>query len=153
MEKKSWKEVFLALRNCVVFSYAWFVILTIALCMVNGRKEIDVAFLGKLLVLCIVGSVLFVLFFSKVMIKKKVFIFRLSLFMTFFVPCEIFGFYWIGIFNGAGKMKQWLLFCGIIISLYLICILIDKVIYERQGEMYTFQLNKYQETRRVENGK
>jgi uncharacterized membrane protein YobD (UPF0266 family) len=152
MKIDSWKKIAAMFRNCAAFTFAWLVIVVMMLCVLSGIKAIPVFFLLKLFVLCMALSVIFTLSFSKVIIRKKGFLFRLSFFMLCFVPCEVLGFYWMGIFKSIGQSKQWMLFSGIIIVLYLVCIWIDKVIYKRQGEMYTFQLNEYQKKRRLENG-
>lgn len=53
----------------------------------------------------------------------------------------------------VGTFIQWLVFIGIICVLYFICIAIYQRYSNKQGEIYTQALIKYQQQRRNVNGK
>lgn len=53
----------------------------------------------------------------------------------------------------VGTFIQWLVFIGIICVFYFICIAIYQRYSNKQGEIYTQALIKYQQQRRNVNGK
>lgn len=85
--------------------------------------------------------------------KNWAFTKRLTRFMVLFSLYECLNFYWIGFFSGIGTFIQWLVFIGIICVLYFICIAIYQWYSNKQGEIYTQALVKYQQQRRKANGK
>jgi len=86
-------------------------------------------------------------------IKNWTFTKRLTCFMVLLSLYECLNFYWMGFFSGIGTFIQWLVFIGIICVLYFICIAIYQRYSNKQGEIYTQALIKYQQQRRNVNGK
>jgi hypothetical protein len=125
-------------------------ILTLIICQMRGIQNIGVDLLGKLLAFCLISSIELVIFFSSCLITNKSFIFRLNGFVALFLPTEIAFLYIAGLFKGEGIGIQWAIFVGIIIVLYLICVILDKTIFRKQGQEYTVQLDRYKEERRDE---
>ena len=66
---------------------------------------------------------------------------------------ESVAFYYLGVFKREGTFNEWLIFAGIVMVLYLLCITIYHLYSKQKGELYTQKLQKYQEKRRTENGK
>lgn len=139
------------IRDGVAYSFSWLVILVLIIALVTGRQDIGGSFLWKLLAFCAAASVEFTVFFTGLLMANKSFLTRLNGFAALFLPTEIAFLYWAGILSGAGSIVEWLIFVGIIVVLYLICILLDKTILRRQGQEYTSQLNRYKEMRKDEN--
>lgn len=73
--------------------------------------------------------------------------------MTLVSLYQCLGFYWIGFFAEMATARQWLVFIGIVLVLYLICIAIYQQYSNKQGEMYTQALEKYQQQRSSEDEK
>ena len=150
MKKIFSRSLFAYIRDGVAYSFTWFAILALILCLVTGKQDIGVDFLGKLLAFCVLAAIEFVVFFSNCFIISKGFIFRLNGFVAIFLPTEIAFLYFAGLFSGAGTVIQWEIFVGIIVVLYLICIILDKTICKKQGQEYTVQLDRYKKKRRDE---
>ena len=106
-----------------------------------------------LLIIWIGGVLIFNILFTKVFIKNWTFTKRLTCFMVLLSLYECLNFYWMGFFSGIGTFIQWLVFIGIICVLYFICIAIYQRYSNKQGEIYTQALIKYQQQRRNVNGK
>ncbi len=150
MNKIFSKKLFGFIRDGVAYSFSWFVVLVLILSFIAGRQEIRVDFLGKLLAFCVLSAVEFAVFFSDCIIAGKGFLFRLNGFIALFLPTEIAFLYILGVLSGAGTVVEWAIFVGIIVLLYLICVILDKTICRKQGREYTSQLDKYKEKRKDE---
>jgi len=138
------------IRDGVAYSFSWFVILVLIIGLLSGQPDIGVDFLGKLLGFCVLAAIEFAAFFSDCFIANKGFMLRLNGFVALFLPTEIAFLYITGILTGAGTVPEWAIFVGIIIVLYLICVILDKTILRKQGQEYTTQLDKYKEKRKDE---
>ncbi len=150
MKKILSKSLFACIRDGVAYSFSWFVLLALIICLLTGKKDIGVDFLGMLLAFCVLAAIEFVFFFSNFFIKRKGFIFRLNGFVALFLPTQIAFLYAAGLFSGAGTVIQWVIFVGIIVLLYLVCIVLDQTVCRKQGKEYTVQLDRYKEKRRDE---
>lgn len=146
MNKKT-TSLLVMFRNGLAFSFAWLVIVILGVALFTGATTVSTAFLGKILVLCIGASILFSLVFSDVVFEKSTFIKRLTAFVVSFIPLEVISFYWMGLFQGAGKLSQWIFFVGIILVFYLVSLVIDVTVFANRGKKYTSQLNKYKARR------
>ena len=123
------------------------------LIIISNQQQISVSILTKLLFFVIGGVLIFNILFTKVFIKNWTFTKRLTCFMVLLSLYECLNFYWMGFFSGIGTFIQWLVFIGIICVLYFICIAIYQRYSNKQGEIYTQALIKYQQQRRNVNGK
>ena len=85
------KKLFVFFRNALAFSFAWLVLCTAVISLAGG-KEISAVFLLKILALCAWGSLSFVFSFFTKFMKKKGFIFCLTIFFLLFIPVEILMF-------------------------------------------------------------
>jgi magnesium-transporting ATPase (P-type) len=148
MRKADLKKAFILLRNGVALCFTWLVILLMLSGLFTGALAIKLTTLLSTLFISFVGVICFIVFFSDVFIRDRSFIFRLSFALIVFVPAEIFGFYLGGFFEGKGSLSTWLIFAGIVLFFYSLCIIIDKTFCKKKGEEYTFQLMKYQEERK-----
>ena len=133
-------KFFVWMRNGIAFCTTWLLIIWIAYCHISNQQQISVSMLTKLLFFVIGGVLIFNILFIKIFIKNWTFTKRLTCFM-------------VGFFSGIGTFIQWLVFIGIICVLYFICIAIYQWYSNKQGEIYTQALIKYQQQRRNANGK
>ena len=138
------------MRNGIAFCYSWLLILIIVGSYVFKIDMVPVEILTKVLVM-VTGMVLvFTIFFLEGILKKIGFMTRLSYAMLTAVVYEIVCFYWIGIFKSTGSFYRWVIFFGIIIMLYSICIFIYYKYSKVKGEIYTKNLTLYKQSRRLE---
>lgn len=147
MNRINIKELLIYLRNGLAMCFSWLVLCAMLLTMAYGKESISVGFLFKILMLCFWAVLCFIICFTNALIKKKGFIFRLSIFYILFIPVEIIMFFAMNIFNGTGRIGEWIAFAAIIIGLYVICVLIDWIVFRKQGDIYTKQLLAYNERR------
>lgn len=146
-------KFFVWMRNGIAFCTTWLLFILVVYCNISNQQQVSINTLTKMLIF-IIGSVfLFNIFFTKIFIKKRTFTQRLTLFMVSYSIFECLNFYWFGLFEGKGNLIQWLLFIGIIISLYFFCIVIYQRYSKKQGKIYTQALIKYQQQRRKANEK
>lgn len=149
-KKKDLMQFLVWMRNGTAFSVTWFLVLLLLYDGVYNIDRVSTEFLGKLVLLCIGGVFLFCVCFTKLVLRKESFVLRLTCFMLGFSLYECFGFYVLGVFDGSGKVWQWLYFAGIVLALYLCCIGIYQIYSKRQGRLYTKSLQAYQQRRREE---
>jgi len=147
MKRNRIKEAFILLRNGMAFTFSWLVICIIAASCFSGKESISIVFLIELLVLCFWAVICFIICFMNLLIRKKGFIFRLTLYYAMFIPIEVIGFYSMKMFDGRGSYKEWGIFAGLIIFLYVVCVLVDWMVFRKQGEIYTRSLLAYNERR------
>ena len=148
MRKADWKKAFVLFRNGLALCFTWLVILIMLSGFFTGAVAIKLTTLLSAFFISFVGVICFIVFFSDAFIRDRSFIFRLNFALIVFIPAEIFGFYLGGFFEGKGSLSTWLIFAGIVLFLYGLCILIDNTLCRKKGEEYTFQLMKYQEDRK-----
>lgn len=146
-------QFFKWMRNGIAFVYTWFILLLLIKNCMLKVENVSTIELSKLLVMTVGGVFLFCLFFSKLILKKTSFLFRLTCFMISITVYEIGCFYWLGVFNGLGSVKQWIILGGIILILYFICIGIFYLTNVQKEDMYTKSLISYQQRRNHINGK
>ena len=136
------KRLLVLFRNAVAFSFAWLV-LCVAVVSFFGSGNITAQFLLKLLALCAWGSVSFVFSFFANFMKKKGFVFCLTVFFLLFIPVEVLMFYFMGIFTGVGTPVLWMTLGGLIAVCYMLCILIDTFVMRKRAKEYTAKLMEY----------
>jgi len=136
------KRLFVLFRNAIAFSFAWLVICASAIAL-TGDGTISAVFILKLLALCAWGSMCFVFSFFTERMKKRGFVFCLTVFFLMFIPAEVLMFYVMGIFTGAGTPLLWLVFAGAVFFFYLFCILIDVLVMRRRAKRLTERLMEY----------
>ena len=139
------KKLLVYFRNALAFSYSWLVLCSaIAAGMLGtGNATISVSFLLKLLLLCAWASFTFVFAFCTKFMKKRGFLFDLTIFFILFVPVEILMFYWMEIFSGSGTVILWTILGIFILICYITCILIDVFIMRKRSKVYTDKLMEY----------
>lgn len=136
------KKLLVYFRNALAFSFAWLV-LCVVVASLAGDGNITALFLVKLLALCAWGSLCFVFSFCTRFMKKKGFVFSLTIFFLLFVPAEVLMFYLMGIFVGVGTPALWIALGAIIIASYVLCILIDVLVMRKRAREYTAKLKEY----------
>ena len=137
------KTFLVYIRNGLSFGFTWLAILVIAGMAAYGRETVEVGLLFKLLIMCLYGAVCFSVSFTDFLIRKKGFIFRLTVMFLTFVPGEIFMFYRMGLFGGHGTVGEWTVLLAIVVSFYIICLILDRTVFKARGERYTKLLNEY----------
>lgn len=151
--KKELLKFFVWMRNGTAFCTTWFLILTLIYYSIHNIPAISTNMLIKLILLSLGGVFVFNLFFTNLFIQKWSFIKRLTGFMMVISLYECICFYYLDFFKNKGSIKEWLIFIGIVLLLYFLCIAIYQQYSKKQGEIYTKSLQEYQEKRRMENGK
>lgn len=142
------KKLFTWLRNGISICFTWLTFLLLVRNFLYDIETVTTESLGKLF-LCVCGGVLlFAILFSDAVIQKMTFTARLTGFMVLFSVYECAAFYWMEIFETRGSIKQWLIFAGIILGLYAVCILIYRQYSRKKGMLYTQALKEYQEKRK-----
>lgn len=144
------KKLLVYFRNALAFSYSWLVLCTVVLSLAGGSSEVTVMYLLKLLALCAWGSLCFVFAFCTKLMKKRGFIFSLTMFFLLFVPAEVLMFYLMGIFEGAGTPALWITLAVSVAAFYISAILIDVFVMRKRAKEFTARLLEYnaQKTRK-----
>lgn len=150
MNKNRIKEALVLFRDGLAFSFSWLVLCTMAVFTYGGRESIPILLLIKIFSLCLWAVICFIICFRELLIRKKGFIYRLTLFYVMFIPVEVIGFFNMKLFRGNGSLKEWIIFAILIISLYVACVLIDWIVCRKRGESYTRSLLAYNERRSYE---
>ena len=146
-------QFFIWLRNGIAFCISWFLILLLIYNSFYNIPSIKTDSLIKLVFFVIGGVLLFCTFFTQLFIRRWSFVSRLTGFMILFSVYESVAFYYLGVFKREGTFNEWLIFAGIVMVLYLLCITIYHLYSKQKGELYTQKLQKYQEKRSAESGK
>ena len=137
------KKLLVYFRNALAFSYSWLVLCAVLVSLVGGGENLNTVLLLKILVLCAWGSACFVFaFFTKIM-KKRGFVFDLTIFFALFIPVEVLMFYWMKIFTGAGTVLLWMILGIFVIIFYITCIMIDLFVMKKRAKVYTDKLMEY----------
>lgn len=144
IQKKDVKQFFIWLRNGISFSVTWFLILKLIYNRLANIQNVSTDNLLKMIIWLSGGVLLFCLLFTGILFRKMNFTGRLTCFMLLFSVYEGLYFYRCGYFAEKGTLSQWLLFCGIVMVLYFICIAIYQKYSKKHGEIYTKALKKYQ---------
>lgn len=132
-------------RNGVAFVMVWLLLLVMSFCKVYGAKTISVEWLWKLFLSVAGGVLVFCVLFSSLLIRRWSFQVRLTVFMLFISFYECTCFYLLGIFGTQGSLVQYVMFAGIVLVCYFICIGIYQRYSRKQGAIYTKALQDYQE--------
>lgn len=140
-------------RNGIAFCTTWFIILILAYNYIFNIQTISTNSLVKVVLLIMGGVLIFNLSFTCLIIKRLNFTARLTCFMCVISLYECLGLYWLGIFEGKGTIVRWLVFIGIIFTLYFICIVLYQKYSKKQGEIYTKVLREYQMERSMQHEK
>ncbi len=141
------------MRNGVSFCTTWLLILWMLLNFFYGIEVVKTESVLKMLLFVLGGVFLFSSAFTKFLIKRWSFVTRLTCFMILFSIYECVAFLSMGFWKTSGSMGEWIGFCGIVFSLYIICVAIYRVYSRKQGEMYTKALQNYQYMRSVNHEK
>ena len=151
--KKNIIQFMVYMRNGIAYAVTWFFILILIYNKLCNHQAISTDGLIKMMV-WIAGAVfMFNLLFTRFIIKKWNFMTRLTIFMVSICMYEGAGFYWLRVFNHKGAVFQWMVFNGIVLAIYLLCIVIYRRYSKRQGEIYTQALQQYQQKRCIQNQK
>lgn len=151
--KKDFFHFMVWMRNGIAYTVSWFLILLLIYNKLRNHQAISTDALTKMVVWTVGAVFIFNLLFTRFIIKKWNFMTRLTVFMISICLYEGAGFYWLRIFIHKDAVFEWLVLIGIILVLYLICILIYQKYSKKQGEIYTQALQQYQQKRSMQNGK
>lgn len=134
------------LRNGVCFTFSWLVLLGCGICYLNGAKAIAVITLLRLFLFVFGGMLLFCFWFSPFPFKRMRFFLRLTGFFVIFIPYQLFCLYTLGLFQAREtSVVNLAVYFGIALIFYLICLMIDGFVLQKQGNDYTEKLMKYQQ--------
>ena len=149
--KKELKTFFTWLRNGTCFAVTWFLILELIVRWISGVETISIVNLTKTIVWTVGGVLIFCVAFTRLFIRRFGFTARLTVFMSAITFYEILFFYKMGLFVNTSHLYQRLLFFGIILCLYFICLVIYGSYRKKKCELYTHALQQYQHERRCVN--
>lgn len=152
-KKKEWLKFFIWMRNGIAFAFTWLVFLWMLFDRIYGLNSVHSDMMLRLLLLVAGGVLLFTVCFTRILVRRWHFTTRLTCFMLLFGIYEGVGFYYLGIFQRIGTLKEWLLFAGIIFGFYAVCIFVYELYSRKKGELYTMALTEYQQKRRMEHEK
>ncbi len=136
-------DFFVRFRNMTCFMFTWLSILIMAGAYLSGQKDLAVSLLFKLFTFSLLTSLLLVTVFSDIILRKKSFIFRLTVLFLLFIPMEILFFYWVGLFSESGSILTWGFFVLIVAVFYFASLIIDRTIIAKKGMDYTKKLEDY----------
>ncbi|MBO4864664.1 MAG: hypothetical protein J5517_09865 [Eubacterium sp.] len=142
------KDMLKIIRNGMAFAYSWLVICIVLAGLINGAETVSLIVLAKTFLLCLWGVIAFVICFMNESVKKKGFIFSLTLFYILFIPVEIVMFYFMGVFVTGGNVTAWILFGSIVVIGYVVSILIDTFIMKKKAVEYTEKMQEYVKNRK-----
>lgn len=134
-------------RNGIAFCTTWFLILLLVYNRIFHISTVRTNSLIRLFLWIVGGVLLFNSIFTRLFLKKWGFTGRLTCFMCIISLYDCLGFYWLGFFRESGTIIQWTAFIGIVLVLYLICIVIYQKYTKKRGEIYTRKLREYQSKR------
>lgn len=146
------KKLLVYFRNALAFSYSWLVLcyavsgyfLTKVPLYYSGvYPSLRADLLLKIFLLCVWGSACFIFAFFTKLMKKRGFLFDLTIFFVLFIPVEILMFYWMDLFIGQGTVIMWMVLGIFILICYITCILIDVLIMKKRSKVYTDKLMEY----------
>ncbi|MCR5213913.1 MAG: hypothetical protein K6E10_05825 [Eubacterium sp.] len=137
------KNLLKGLRDGTAYSFSWLMVCLIVVLILSGNETVSTLFLIKLFIICVWGSLSFTICFRNRWIEKKGFMFSLTCFYILFIPVEILMFYMMGLFKGNGSLGVWIVFFSIVIILYIISLIIDRLIMTRKADIYTKKLSEY----------
>lgn len=128
------------------YSFSMSIIVALVFAFIFGAQAVSVNMLIQLLVICAIGSVLQMIAFTDLLIKKLSYIKRLALFMfpfLFVITGFAVGFGWFPIEN----IWSWAIF----LSGFIICFIVSAVLFEIHfritGDRYTGLLNEYKNSK------
>ena len=75
------------------------------------------------------------------------------MFYILFIPVEVLMFYLMGIFQNTGSARVWGIFLAIIIIMYIVSVIIDRVVMKKKSVIYTQKLLKYSADKEKKYGK
>lgn len=135
------------IRDYTAYIFSWLAILILIASFVSGNVSVSAELLGKTLLLSVIAAVSLTVAFTRTVIRRKGFLFRINFFVLVFIPAEIAVFYWMGIFSGAGTPVQWLIFFGVILFLYIVSVGIGTLACRKEGRAMNDMLDNYKKGR------
>ena len=136
------------IRDYTAYIFSWLTILILIMSFISGNVTLSAALLARVLLLSVIAAVSCTISFTRTVIRKKGFLFRINLFALVFIPAEIAVFYRIGIFGGTGTPVQWLIFFGVILFLYIVSVVIGTFACRKEGRTINNMLDYYKKGRK-----
>lgn len=137
------KELLKFIRDGIALTFTWLIICSVAVSLIGGSDSLKISYIVKVFVLCLWAVISFGICFKLEAVRKKGFIFSLTLFYILFIPIEIFMFYLMGIFARQGSRLEWVIFGIIIAVLYITSVLVDVLIMRKKADIYTEKIKTY----------
>ncbi len=162
--KQSLPQFLTWLRNGFAFCTTWFLILLIAFGVLHDAEAVTMQALVHLLLWCAGGSLLFSLIFTRLVLRNCGFTFRLTLFLLlaagyqFLLPIYepnslrfFFGKQFPMQYSGGFRWGYFvtanfnaIVFVGIMVVLFVACMVIYHFYSKKKGALYTEALRRYQ---------
>ncbi|HBI52767.1 MAG TPA: hypothetical protein DDX72_08315 [Ruminococcaceae bacterium] len=135
------------IRDYTAYIFSWLTIIILIVSFISGNVSISALLLARILLLSAIAAVSCTVAFTRTVIRRKGFLFRINLFALVFIPAEIAVFYRIGIFAGTGTPVQWLIFFGVILFLYIVSVGIGTLACRKEGRSINNMLDNYKKGR------
>ena len=135
------------IRDYTAYIFSWLTIIILIVSFISGNMSISALLIARILLLSVIAAVSCTVAFTRTVIRRRGFLFRINLFALVFIPAEIAVFYRIGIFDGAGTTVQWLIFFGVILLLYIVAVGIGTLACRKEGRDINDMLDNYKKGR------
>ncbi len=135
------------IRDYTAYIFSWLTIIILIVSFISGNVSISALLIARILLLSVIAAVSCTVAFTRTVIRRRGFLFRINLFALVFIPAEIAAFYRIGIFDGAGTTVQWLIFFGVILLLYIVSVGIGTLACRKEGRDINDMLDNYKKGR------
>ena len=124
------------------YSFSMSMVVFIIVGMIAGMEGMPISMMIQLLIICIIASILQMIAFTDIFIKKLVYTKRLAIFMfPFLVVITAFAvkYNWFPIEN----IGSWILFIGIFVTCFIVSTILFEIHFKITGDKYTGILNEY----------
>ena len=135
------------IRDYTAYIFSWLTIIILIVSFISGNVSISALLFARILLLSAIAAVSCTVAFTRTVIRRKGFLFRINLFALVFIPAEIAVFYRIGIFAGTGTPVQWQIFFGVILFLYIVSVGIGTLACRKEGRSINNMLDNYKKGR------
>ena len=135
------------IRDYTAYIFSWLMILIVIVSFAAGNVSVSVLLLGRIFLLSVIAAFSLTTAFTRTVIRKRGFLFRINFFVLVFIPAEIAVFYRIGVFSGKVTPVRWLIFFGVILFLYIVSVGIGTLACRKEGREINDMLDNYKKGR------
>lgn len=129
------------------YSFSMSMVVFIIVGIIVGLEQIPISMMIQLMIICIIASILQMIAFTDICIKKLIYTKRLAIFMFPFLTVIIafaVKYNWFPIRN----MGSWILFIGIFVTCFIVSTILFEIHFRITGDKYTGILNEYKKRKK-----